>query len=305
MNLWINGARIPPRLDGLRIPILHAEQAIAYASENTCHPKCLAPAERKTSSPCMRLERCAIDRPCTLKCLRVASPPCPTAVIVCVLTSSRPREIHKVTHVSWPPAGTTPVFRLRGITHENPNTTGGSFRVPPPRRPGAKAQSLRPCYAHVPNRKASRVCPGSLQARPRGCVLVNRYMKIETQLENRFERRCSGSSSPVYHGLSSTAPHLHLHHQPRHQPRVILQVCLAWHLLLAAAARTRLAPPLLRPPPSISLVFAQKCLFPHGLKAFLPAMRARSRLAMLPFAWTRLPWSRSHLVCGHGAGVCA
>ena len=97
MNLWINGARIPPRRGGLRIPILHAEQAIAYASENTCHPKCLAPAEQKTSSPCMRLERCAIDRPCTLKCLRVASPPCRTAVIVCVLTSSRPRDIHKVT----------------------------------------------------------------------------------------------------------------------------------------------------------------------------------------------------------------
>ena len=225
----------------------------------------------------MRLERCAIDRPCTLKCLRVASPPCPTAVIVCVLTSSRPRDIHKVTHVSWPPAGPTPVFRLRGITHEDPNTftTGESFRVAPPRRPGAKAQSLRPCYVHVPNRKASRVCPGSLQARPRGCVLVNRYMKIETQLENRFERRCSGSSSPVYHGLSSTAPHLHLHHQPRHQPRVILQVCLAWHLLLAAAARTRLAPPLLRPPPSMSLVFAQKCLFREGFATGLPACHAR------------------------------
>ena len=150
--------------------------------------------------------------------------------------------------------------------------------MPPPRRPGAKAQSLRPCYAHVPNRKASRVCPGSLQARPRGCVLVNRYMKIETQLENRFERRCSGSSSPVYHGLSSTAPHLHLHHQPRHQPRVILQVCLAWHLLLAAAARTRLAPPLLRPPPSMSLVFAQKCLFPRWVcnrPSCLPCAPAR------------------------------
>ena len=141
MNLWINGARIPPRRGGLRIPILHAEQAIAYASENTCHPKCLAPAERKTSSPCMRLERCAIDRPCTLKCLRVASPPCPTAVIVCVLTSSRPRDIHKVTHVSWPPAGTTPVFRLRGITHENPNTmTGDRFVC---RRPGAQAPRLK------------------------------------------------------------------------------------------------------------------------------------------------------------------
>ena len=150
------------------------------------------------------------------------------------------------------------------------------------RRPGAQAPRLKVSAHAMPmsmNQTASRVRPSSLQARPRGCVLVNRYMKIETQLENRFERRCSGSSSPVYHGLSSTAPHLHLHHQPRHQPRVILQVCLAWHLLLAAAARTRVAPPLLRPPPSMSLVFAQKCLFREGFARgrplLLPACHAR------------------------------
>ena len=101
----------------------------------------LSHQQSETSSPCMRLERCAIDRPCTLKCLRVASPPCPTAVIVCVLTSSRPRDIHKVTHVSWPPAGPTPVFRLRGITHEDPNTMTGDRFVW--RRPGAQAPRLK------------------------------------------------------------------------------------------------------------------------------------------------------------------
>ena len=184
--------------------------------------------------------------------------------------------------------------------------------MPPPRRPGAKAQSLRPCYVHVPNRKASRVCPGSLQARPRGCVLVNLSMKTDTRLdENRFVR-CSVSCDaaqahlhPVHVGLLSTAPHLHLHHQPCHQPRVILQVCLAWCLFLAAAARTRLAPPLLRPP---SRLVSRKIEgFGGGGSRLLPlpAMHAHSRLAVPAFAWICLPWSRSHLVCGHGAGVCA
>ena len=198
------------------------------------------------------------------------------------------------------------------------NTTGESFRAPPPRRPGAKAQSLRPCYAHVPNQKAFRVCPSSLQARPRGCVLVNLSMKTDTRLhENRFVR-CSVSCDaaqahlhPVHVGLLSTAPHLYLHHQPRHQPRVILQVCLAWCLFLAAAAcpHPARASTASTHPSGVSLVFAQNCLFRKGLQGDtllpLPAMRARSRLAVPAFAWIRLPWSRSHLVSGHGAGVCA
>ena len=60
--------------------------------------------------------------------------------------------------------------------------------------------------------------------------------------------------------------------------------------------------------PSISLGFAQKCLFGTYLGRFgrgsrllpLPAMHAHSRLAVPAFAWIRLPWSRSNLVSGHG-----
>ena len=166
------------------------------------------------------------------------------------------------------------------------------------------------------NQTASRVRPSSLQARPRGCVLVNLSMKTDTRLdENRFVR-CSVSCDaaqahlhPVHDGLLSTAPHLYLHHQPRHQPRVILQVCLAWCLFLAAAARTRLAPPLLRPTPPSRWV-SRKIAVWEGLGRGsrllpLPAMHAHSRLAVPAFAWIRLPGSRSHLVSGHGAGVCA
>ena len=167
------------------------------------------------------------------------------------------------------------------------------------------------------NQKASRVRPSSLQARPRGCVLVNLSMKTDTRLdENRFVR-CSVSCDaaqahlhPVHDGLLSTAPHLYLHHQPRHQPRVILQVCLAWCLFLAAAAcphPARASPASTHP--SISLGFAQNCCWEglgRGSRLLpLPAMHAHSRLAVPAFAWIRLPWSRMHLVSGHGAGVCA
>ena len=182
-------------------------------------------------------------------------------------------------------------------------------------RPGAQAPRLQVSAHAMPmsmNQKASRVRPSSLQARPRGCVLVNLSMKTDTRLdENRFVR-CSVSCDaaqahlhPVHVGLLSTAPHLHLHHQPCHQPRVILQVCLAWCLFLAAAARTRLAPPLLRPP---SRLVSRKIEgFGGGGSRLLPlpAMHAHSRLAVPAFAWIRLPWSRMHLVSGHGAGVCA
>ena len=178
-------------------------------------------------------------------------------------------------------------------------------------RPGAQAPRLQVSAHAMPmsmNQKASRVRPSSLQARPRGCVLVNLSMKTDTRLdENRFVRCSSGSSSPVHDGLLSTAPHLYLHHQPRHQPRVILQVCLAWCLFLAAAARTRLAPPLLRPTPPSRLVSRKIEGFGGGGSRLLPlpAMHAHSRLAVPAFAWIRLPWSRSNLVIGHGAGVCA
>ena len=159
--------------------------------------------------------------------------------------------------VSWPPAGTAPVVRLREIAHENPNTTGESFRAPPPRRPGAKAQSLRPCYAHVPNQKAFRVRPSSLQARPRGCVLVNLSMITDTRLdEKRFVRCSSGSPSTLF---TMTC---------YRQLRIcIFTTSLATSLASSCRsaspgvffsqrlpARTRLAPPLLRPTPPSRLV---------------------------------------------------
>ena len=89
---------------------------------------------------------------------------------------------------------------------------------------------------------------------------------------------------PLHHGLSSTAPHLYLDHQPRHQPRVILQVCLAWCLFLAAAARTRLAPPLLGPTPPCGCVawFRAKVLVPRRVCRGTP-----SPASCLPCAPTR------------------
>ena len=67
-------------------------------------------------------------------------------------------------------------------------------------RPGAQAPRLQVSAHAMPmsmNQKASRVRPSSLQARPRGCVLVNLSMKTDTRLdENRFVRCSSGSSPP-------------------------------------------------------------------------------------------------------------
>ena len=186
-----------------------------------------------------------------------------------MLTSSRPRDKHKVT-LRRGFLQTPHPFFVFVKSHMRTQTRRGNRFVCC--RPGAQAPSLRPCYAHVPNQTASRVYPSSLQARPRGCVLVNLSMKTDTRLdENRFVR-CSVSCDaaqahlhPVHDGLLSTAPHLYLHHQPRHQPRVILQVCLAWCLFLAAAARTRLAPPLLGPTPPCGCVawFRAKVLVPR------------------------------------------
>ena len=144
------------------------------------------------------------------------------------------------------------------------------------------------------------VPPTSLQARRSGFVLMKLCMKTKTRHGNRVVRRCSGSSTPHHPGLSSTAPHLHLHHQPR----VILQVSLAWPLFLAAAAHTRLMRPLLRPPPGspllVYLVFAQNLLPSRRVCAgdaprrfhCLPCAPLEAR-AVLPFGWNRLPWSPS------------
>ena len=146
----------------------------------------------------MRLESHAAQ---SAQCMRLKTMPVPHLVCfdrLCahIQQAQRQTQSHPA---SWPPAGTAPVVRLREIAHENPNTTGESFRAPPPRRPGAKAQSLRPCYAHVPNQKAFRVRPSSLQARPRGCVLVNLSMITDTRLdEKRFVRCSSGSPSTLF-----------------------------------------------------------------------------------------------------------
>ena len=42
--------------------------------ENTCSPQEVRISRAKTSSACMRLERCARERPCSLKCLRAPHP---------------------------------------------------------------------------------------------------------------------------------------------------------------------------------------------------------------------------------------
>ena len=156
------------------------------------------------------------------------------ALIACVLTSSRPRDKHKVTLRRGFLQAPHP-FSVFVKSHMRTQTRRGNRFVCC--RPGAQAPRLQVSAHAMPmsmNQKASRVRPSSLQARPRGCVLVNLSMKTDTRLdENRFVR-CSVSCDaaqahlhPVHVGLLSTAPHLYLHHQPRHQPRVILQVCLA------------------------------------------------------------------------------
>ena len=156
------------------------------------------------------------------------------ALIACVLTSSRPRDKHKVTLRRGFLQAPHP-FSVFVKSHMRTQTRLGNRFVCC--RPGAQAPRLQVSAHAMPmsmNQKASRVRPSSLQARPRGCVLVNLSMKTDTRLdENRFVR-CSVSCDaaqahlhPVHDGLLSTAPHLYLHHQPRHQPRVILQVCLA------------------------------------------------------------------------------
>ena len=184
------------------------------------------------------------------------------ALIACAFTSSRPRDKHKVTLCRGLLQAPHP-FSVFVKSHMRTQTRRGIVSC-------AAAQApRRQVSAHAMpmsmNQTASRVRPSSLQARPRGCVLVNLSMKTDTRLdENRFVR-CSVSCDaaqahlhPVHVGLLSTAPHLHLHHQPCHQPRVILQVCLAWCPFLAAAAcphPARASPASTHP--SISLGFAQ------------------------------------------------
>ena len=97
-----------------------------------------------------------------------------------------------------------------------------------PRRQGAKAKSP-PMVCPCPKSKSFSCAPQlapreTLWLRPRESI----HQHPNTTWEScRFLRCSSGSSSSHHHGLSSTAPRLHLH-QARHQPRVLLQVCLAW-----------------------------------------------------------------------------
>ena len=262
----------------------------------------------------MRLESHAAQ---SAQCMRLKPMPVPHLVgfdrpCVHIKLAQRQTQSHPV---SWPPAGTTPDFRLPGITHENPNTTGESFRVLPPRRPGAKSTELQVSAHAMPmsmNQTASRVRPSSLQARPRGCVLVNLSMITDTRLdEKRFVRCSSGSPSTLF---TMTC---------YRQLRIcIFTTSLATSLASSCRsaspgvffsqrlpARTRLAPPLLRPTPPSRLVSRKIAVWEgvgRGSRLLpLPAMHAHSRLAVPAFAWIRLPWSRSNLVIGHGAGVCA
>ena len=124
-------------------------------------------------------------------------------------------------------------------------------------------------------------------------------------------------TSTHHHGPSSTAPRVHLH-QARRQPRVLLQVCLAWYL--AADACSSIPPPL-RPRLCVapSGLFAQKLLgsnFEEGRQAWLPlpAMHTRLRRAIIRFVWSRVAWSpwtwrkagshgRSFFGLGHGHSI--
>ena len=107
----------------------------------------------------------------------VASPPCPTAVIVCVLTSSWPRDIHKVTLCHGLLQAPHPIS-VSLESHMRTQTRRGNRFVC--RRPGAQAPSLRPCYAHVHESKsvsrAPQLSPGQTERlRPRESIHENRH----------------------------------------------------------------------------------------------------------------------------------
>ena len=60
-------------------PLLHLSRfwwrnKVRMCLENTCSPQEVRISRAKTSSACMRLERCARERPCSLKCLRAPHP---------------------------------------------------------------------------------------------------------------------------------------------------------------------------------------------------------------------------------------
>ena len=155
-------------------------------------------------------------------------------------------------------------------------------------RPGAQAPRLQVSAHAMPmsmNQKASRVRPSSLQARPRGCVLVNLSMITDTRLdEKRFVRCSSGSPSTLFTMtcyrqlricIFTTSLATSLASSCRSaSPGVLFSQRLP--------ARTRLAPPLLRPTPPSRLVSRKIEGFGGGGSRLLPlpAMHAHSRLAV-------------------------
>ena len=159
-------------------PPSHLPVIVCVLTSSTLRNKSLT-SSRPRNIFLMRLESHAAQ---SAQCMRLKPMPVPHLVgldrpCVHIQQAQRQTQSHPA---SWLPAGTTPVFRLREITHENPNTTGESFRVPPPRRPGAKAQSLRPCYAHVHESnsvsRAPQLSPGQTERlRPRESIHENRH----------------------------------------------------------------------------------------------------------------------------------
>ena len=186
-----------------------------------------------------------------------ASPPTSLAWIARAFTFSRPRDKHKVTLRRGFLQAPHP-FSVFVKSHMRTQTRLGNRFVCC--RPGAQAPRLQVSAHAMPmsmNQKASRVRPSPLQARPRGCVLVNLSMKTDTRLdENRFVRCSSGSPSTLF---TMTC---------YRQLRIcIFTTSLATSLASSCRsaspgvffsqrlpARTRLAPPLLRPTPPSRLV---------------------------------------------------
>ena len=183
------------------------------------------------------------------------------------------------------------------------------------RRPGAQAPRLQVSAHAMPmsmNQKASRVRPSSLQARPRGCVLVNLSMKTDTRLdENRFVRCSSGSSSPCSRwplidsspSLSSPPASPPASRHPAGLPRLVsFSRSGCPHPARASTASTH---------PSISLGFAQNCClgrFRERLSAASSACHARPLEAC--GACFRLDsFAMESIESGewtwHDAGVCA
>ena len=127
----------------------------------------------------MRLESHAAQ---SAQCMRLKCMPVPHLVgldrpCVHIQQAQRQTQSHPA---SWLPAGTTPVFRLREIAHENPKHDWGIVpcaAAQAPRRQGSKSPPmLCPCPEPKSFSRAPQLSPGQTEKlRPRESIHDNRH----------------------------------------------------------------------------------------------------------------------------------